>query len=490
MADLTVQTRYGALKGTAQNSVHTWKGVPFAQPPTGEFRFKEPQAPKPWSGVRNAAEFGPVCPQPSDLLSMSFAGAEMPVQSEDCLYLNVYAPDTPEKDLPVMVWIHGGAFYLGAGSEPLYDGSALAAAGDVIVVTLNYRLGPFGFLHLSSIDNSYTNNLGLLDQIAALQWVKDNISAFGGNPENVTIFGESAGGMSIAALLTMPKAKGLFQKAIMESGASQTMPSEKAADIAAAFLETLDIEPDQSELLHSKTSEDILNAADKIRNTNNENIFSLLFQPTADPDTLPVEPEKAIAQGAAEGIPLLIGTNKDEGYLFFTPDSEVMSQAEINQALEQFGGQEFARRAAGLYPPSLESQIHMMTDLLFWRPSITYASAQSNIAPVWMYRFDWHLGRPPLDKAIHALEIPFVFGNFESLEAALQTKISEDTKQLSTHIQTAWITFARTGDPNHSTVEWPNYNEETRKTLIFNSSISIEQDPDADKRKQLERKKI
>lgn len=289
----------------------------------------------------------------------------MPVQSEDCLYLNVYAPDTPEKDLPVMVWIHGGAFYLGAGSEPLYDGSALAAAGDVIVVTLNYRLGPFGFLHLSSIDKSYTNNLGLLDQIAALQWVKDNISAFGGNPENVTIFGESAGGMSIAALLTMPKAKGLFHKAIMESGASQTMPSEKAADIAAAFLETLDIEPDQSEILHSKTSEDILNAADKIRNTNNENIFSLLFQPTADPDTLPVEPEKAIAQGAAEGIPLLIGTNKDEGYLFFTPDSEVISQAEINQALEQFGGQEFARRAAGLYPPSLESQIHMMTDLLF-----------------------------------------------------------------------------------------------------------------------------
>lgn len=167
MADLTVQTRYGALKGTAQNSVHTWKGVPFAQPPTGEFRFKEPQAPKAWSGVRNAAEFGPVCPQPSDLLSMSFAGAEMPVQSEDCLYLNVYAPDTPEKDLPVMVWIHGGAFYLGAGSEPLYDGSALAAAGDVIVVTLNYRLGPFGFLHFSSIDKSYTNNLGLLDQIAA-----------------------------------------------------------------------------------------------------------------------------------------------------------------------------------------------------------------------------------------------------------------------------------------------------------------------------------
>lgn len=252
----------------------------------------------------------------------------MPVQSEDCLYLNVYAPDTPEKDLPVMVWIHGGAFYLGAGSEPLYDGSALAAAGDVIVVTLTYRLGPFGFLHLSSIDKSYTNNLGLLDQIAALQWVKDNISAFGGNPENVTIFGESAGGMCIAALLTMPKAKGLFQKAIMESGASQTMPSEKAADIAAAFLETLDIEPDQSDILHSKTSEDILNAADKIRNTNNENIFSLLFQPTADPDTLPVEPEKAIAQGAAERIPLLIGTNKDEGYLFFTPDSEVMSQAE------------------------------------------------------------------------------------------------------------------------------------------------------------------
>ncbi len=211
MTKLTVQTRSGALKGTAGRGARIWKGIPYAKPPVGELRFKAPEPPAPWDGVKHADSFGPVCPQPDDMLSISFSG-DIPAQSEDCLYLNVFAPDSEGEKKPVMVWIHGGAFYLGAGSEPLYDGSALAADGDVIVVTLNYRLGPLGFLHLSSIHDAYSANIGMLDQIAALRWVKDNISEFGGDPDNVTIFGESAGGMSIAALMAMSDAKACFIK--------------------------------------------------------------------------------------------------------------------------------------------------------------------------------------------------------------------------------------------------------------------------------------
>ena len=193
MTHQIVTTQYGKVKGTTENGVHKWKGIPYAKPPVGQWRFKAPEPPEVWEDVLDATAYGPICPQPSDLLSLSYT--ELPRQSEDCLYVNVFAPDTPSQNLPVMVWIHGGAFYLGAGSEPLYDGSKLAAQGEVIVVTLNYRLGPFGFLHLSSFDEAYSDNLGLLDQAAALKWVRENISAFGGDPDNVTVFGESAGGI-------------------------------------------------------------------------------------------------------------------------------------------------------------------------------------------------------------------------------------------------------------------------------------------------------
>ncbi|MCP9297601.1 carboxylesterase/lipase family protein [Bacillus halotolerans] len=483
MSESVVKTQYGTVKGISKNGVQTWKGIPYAKPPVGQLRFKAPDPPAAWEGVLDATAYGPVCPQPPDLLSYSYP--ELPRQSEDCLYVNVFAPDTPGKNRPVMVWIHGGTFYLGAGSEPLYDGSNLAAQGDVIVVTLNYRLGPFGFLHLSSIDEAYSNNLGLLDQTAALKWVKDNISAFGGDPENVTVFGESAGGMSIAALLAMPAAKGLFQKAILESGSSRTMTEEKAANTAHAFLRILGIDRYQLDRLHTVSAEDLLKAADQLRKTENENIFQLFFQPALDPKTLPAEPEKAIAEGAADGIPLLIGTNRDEGYLFFTPDSEVHSQETIDEALEYLLGQPLAKKAAELYPRSLESQIHIMTDLLFWRPAVACASAQSRYAPVWMYRFDWHPDKPPYNKAFHALELPFVFGNLNGLKRMVQADITDEVKQLSHTIQSAWLAFAKTGNPSCEDVQWPAYTEDKRETLILNSELSIEHDPDGEKRKKL-----
>ncbi|UOY88042.1 carboxylesterase/lipase family protein [Bacillus glycinifermentans] len=482
MSKITVETCYGSLKGTVQNGVRIWKGNPYAKPPLGEWRFKAPQEIDPWKGVREATEFGPICPQPEGLL---FQSPEKVEKSEDCLYLNVFAPNSPDGNRPVMVWIHGGAFYLGAGSEPLYDGSHLASHGDVIVVTINYRLGPFGFLHLSSVNESYSDNIGLLDQIAALKWVKENISFFGGNPENVTVFGESAGAMSIASLMAMPGVKGLFQKAIMQSGASETIPKERANLAADAFLNILNIDPDHSERLHDLTAKELLDATDELRDVMEENIFQLLFMPVVDGKTLPLEPGTAVAQGAADGIRLLIGTNRDEGVLFFTPESEILPEQKKAEILREHVGDELAQSVAEWYPESLEGQINMMTDILFWRPAVLFAAGQSTHAPVWMYRFDWHSDLPPFHKAAHGLDIPFVFGNIDFLEMITNTKSGEETKQLSQHMQAAWLSFAHTGSPCTEAANWPSYNEETRKTLIFNTSISIEEDPDAEKRKKL-----
>ncbi|MCZ0070703.1 carboxylesterase/lipase family protein [Bacillus sonorensis] len=481
MSGLTVKTRYGALKGTMQNGVRVWKGIPYAKPPVGEWRFKAPQETDAWEGVRESTQFGSICPQPEGILFQ----LERVEKSEDCLCLNVFAPQSSGENRPVMVWIHGGAFYLGAGSEPLYDGSHLAADGDVIVVTINYRLGPFGFLHLSSVNQSYSNNLGLLDQIAALKWVKENISSFGGDPDNITVFGESAGSMSIASLLAMPDAKGLFQKAIMQSGASETMPKEKAETAAETFLHILNIDPDHSEQLHDVSAKELLEAADELRDVMGENIFQLLFLPVVDRETLPLEPVTAVAQGAADDIKLLIGTNRDEGVLFFTPESELLPEQKKAEILREHVGGELAKTAAELYPGSLEGQINMMTDILFWRPAVAFAAGQSAHSPVWMYRFDWHSEHSPFHKAAHGLDIPFVFGNMAALDMITNTKASEETKQLSQHIQAAWLSFAHTGSPSTEAFSWPNYDKDTRKTLIFNTTILIEEDPDAEKRKKL-----
>lgn len=484
MYETTVETCFGKLKGRTENGVRIFKGVPFAKPPVGKLRFREPQRMEAWEGEREAFQFGPVCPQPDRGLPGESTGVE---KSEDCLYLNVYAPEEADGDLPVMVWIHGGAFYLGAGSEPFYDGTQLAKQGKVIVVTINYRLGPFGFLHLSAIEDSYTSNLGLLDQIAALEWVKENIAFFGGDRHHITVFGESAGSMSIASLLAMPKAKGLFQQAIMESGASATMSEKLAKAATERFLTILDIDQHYLERLCDVSDQELLQAADQLRTLMGENIFELIFQPALDEKTLPLKPEAAVAKGAAKGIGLLIGTNRDEGALFFASDSELLPERKINEILEEYMGKEAAEAAAPLYPRSLKGHVDMMTDLVFWHPSVVFASAQSQHASVFMYRFDWHADseHPPFNKAVHGLEIPFVFGNMDSLEQLTGTKAGEEAHLLAKQIQAAWVSFARSGNPSTDDVSWPDYDEDSRKTLIFDQEIAIENDPYSEKRKLL-----
>ncbi|MGE7612596.1 carboxylesterase/lipase family protein [Paenibacillus sp. NPDC101420] len=478
-------TSYGKLQGREEDGVNVWRGIPFAAPPVGELRFRAPQPPEAWSGIRDASEFGPVSHQPADTRGTRFGGLT-PRHSEDCLYLNVWSPASPGEALPVMFWIHGGTFVTGAGSQPQFDGTSFAKNGNVVLVTINYRLGPFGFMHLSSLGDGFASNQGLLDQIAALEWVKLNIAAFGGDPQRVTVFGESAGSMSIAALLAMPAAKGLFAGAIMQSGAAQTLPNQQGKDIAVALLTELGISPDgDTSLLNTFSAEQIIEAATRMTIKLTGGSIGMLFQPVIDGDTLPVDPAQAVAEGSAQGIPLLIGTNRDEGNLFFRGETPGADFDESLKALEQMMGTGSLAEVASHYSSTWEGQAEILTDLYFWGTSISLAENQLAYAPVWMYRFDGTVpGHPLLNKAVHGAEIVYAFNNLSHV-TRLGVEITPAMQKLAESMHTAWIAFAHRGNPATSELSWPEYNLEERPTLIFDEEMRVTQDPDSEKRKRI-----
>lgn len=478
------ETLEGKLLGTESGGVNVWRGIPFAAPPVGSLRFRAPQPPEPWHSVREALEFGPVAHQPASSNGIRFGGTQ-PVYSEDCLYLNVWAPAAEKEALPVMVWIHGGTFITGAGSQPMFTGANMARAGKVIVVTLNYRLGPFGFLHLSPF-GPFDSNLGLLDQIAALEWVRDNIAAFGGDPQRVTVFGESAGSMSIAALLAMPAARGLFAGAIMQSGAAQVLKPQQSAELAGAFLAELGLTPGADlSLLHAAPAQDILAAAARMTYKLSGGSPSMFFQPVIDPQTLPVEPAQAVADGAAGGIPLMIGTNLHEGNLFFRGEHEGAGFDQSLQVLEMLMGVDNLAELAGHYPKNWQGQAAFLTDLYFWDNSIAFAEQQLEHAPVWMYRFDWTIpGHPLLDKAVHGAEIYYVFNTIDLLQQ-YGLPVSPEMAAVSDRMLEAWTAFAHRGSPAVSGLDWPRYVRGERATLIFDQEVHVQTDPDREKRKRL-----
>ncbi len=485
MDKILAETKQGQLKGKIEGKSISWKGIPYAKAPVENLRFEPPQQPDNWQGVREAFDFGPVCPQPPEAAAMQ--GINPEEMSEDCLYLNVWTPNTSKNDLPVMVWIHGGAFTSGAGSSYLYNGARLAGQGEVVVVTLNYRLGALGFLHLAGLDDRFTANLGLLDQVAALRWVKNNIAAFGGDPQQVTIFGESAGSMSIASLLAMPAAKGLFHRAIMESGASQVVPSGQAVHIARDFTGFLDIEPARLSVIKEKPLEFIMKASEKVYKENGGDESVLLFQPALDDKTLPQYPTDAISEGSAAGIPLIIGTNHDEGAFFVRPDAEEMAEGKMEEIVDRMAGRENARSIKDFYPPSAVGQAGLITDFVFWKPALELAEAQIGHAPVWMYRFDWHVpGHPYAGKAVHALEIPFVFQNLDYFRK-LEIPIDNTMENLSSRMQNAWVSFAKTEEPG---TDWPAYELENRYTKIYHESDAVVSDPHGEKRRMIQENEL
>lgn len=492
MRDALVETRYGQVRGTNRGAVSVWKGIPFARPPVGELRFRAPQPPAAWSHVHDATAFGTIAPQ-ATLQGNGFLGARRLTQepaSEDCLYLNIWSP-VPQGDgkkRPVLVWMHGGAFTMGSGSTASYDGANFAMHGDVVVVTLNYRLGALGFLYLGELAGERyvtSGNNGLLDQIAALQWVRDNIEAFGGDPDAVTVFGESAGAMSIGALLAMPASKGLFVRAILQSGAAHSVRSKETASvITREFLQALNLSENEMASLLQTPVDDLLAAQAAVVSKHN----TLAFAPVVDGVSLPLAPNAAIASGVAKDVAVLIGTNRDEMKLFragvsaTVPDESVLKRTFGVAADKAIATYTSAR--PGL--PLSDVWTGVLTDQVFRIPAIRLAEKQAQQgAPVWMYRFDW--ATPAfggLFGGCHALEIPFVWDNLETAGLAMLIQDFAGRQQLANRMHFAWIAFARTGNPNTPELpNWPTYSTDHRATMLFDEECRMVDDPQSEERR-------
>lgn len=488
--DVTIETTGGPVRGEHKRGAFRVKGIPFAAPPVGELRFRPPEAPEPWTRVHDGTGRFPIAPQPLAGMEAAAGGAGGAAQSEaDCLTLNVWTP--PDAPLsggagrPVMFWIHGGGFLTGAGTIPWYDGSALARRG-VVVVTINYRLGALGFLELGGVDASLADsgNVGLLDQIAALRWVRDNIEAFGGDPGNVTIFGESAGGMSVGALLGTPAASGLFHKAIPQSGAAANVATRGEAEAAAAQL--LDVlQVDDVAALRARPADDLIEAQSRVRGAFGAG-GGLPFQPVVGGDTMPRQPLDAVADGSAARIPLLTGTNRHEMRLFTALDPSIVPAD--RDAVLAIAGKRFGSRAEallGVYeaegadtPASLYEA--MSTDVVFRLPALALLAAQRAHAATFAYEFHYEstafggsLG------AAHAVEIPFAFDNLDAGGASFFTgEVTDDMRGLATAMADAWVAFARDGVPASAGLpEWPRHDAPDHPTMILDLDPRVVDDP-------------
>ncbi len=481
MNDGTVRTATGEVRGKGKRDVQVFRGIPFAAPPVGPLRFRPPTPAPAWDGVLDATHAGPWAPQlPSPLEKM--LGSPDPRWDEaGCLTLNVTTPATDAARRPVMFWIHGGAFVNGAGSSPIYDGVKFAEHGDVVVVTVNYRLGAFGFLHLDEVFGSAfagSGNLGLLDQIAALEWVRDNIAAFGGNPDDVTVFGESAGAMSIGALLGMPCAQGLFHRAVLQSGSPAfAARAEASTSVAREILELAGVTT--VEELQSVPADKILEAQGRLMAGAGR--LDLPFQPTVDGNLLPDLPLKTIESGATGDVPTMIGTTADEMTLFLSLQLGVgqLDDSTLQKQMRGFFGDRAADVVAA-YTANRPGESNgdlltaISTDRVFRIPAIRLAEAQARQGrPTYMYLFSWP--SPVMDgklKSCHALELPFMWDGLDRPGLSMLTGDGPERQGIADVMHAAWIAFGRTGDPG-----WPRYDLDRRATQVFDTTSEVVDDP-------------
>ncbi len=456
---MVVETSSGKLRGRERRGVLAFRGIPYAAPPLGALRWRAPQPAPPWAGVRDAIVPGPGAPQRGATLGGAFSRIAGPAaHAEDCLTLDVFTPGADAARRPVLVWIHGGAFVMGAGSAIAYHGAGLARRGDVVVVTLNYRLGSLGFLALGDVapGGGFEANLGLRDQLAALRWVRESAAAFGGDPANVTVFGESAGGMSVGALLATPRSTGLFARAIAQSGAAHNTTSrEGAARVARIFLDALQLAPGEAERLRELPPAALLEAQFATVAKLGLTHAGLPFQPSVDDDLLPEHPLDAIAAGRARGVPLLLGTNRDEWNLFLLadPKARAMDEEGLRRRYARSLGPELAGHAHAVYREALPETSPRtrwsiyQTHRVFTAPAERLAELQAPHAPVYSYLFGWS---PPLLRrrvgACHGLEVPLVFGTYR--HPLLRGLYLGGASATSKAMQRAWLAFARTGCPD------------------------------------------
>lgn len=494
-----VTTKSGKVEGSFENGLVVFKGIPFAEPPVGALRWMPPQPVKPWSGVRPAKKFGAISPQ--NLMPIPIPGApsleNMP-QDEDCLFLNIWTPGLDDARRPVLFWIHGGAFIIGSGCEFFLENGTLPRRGDIVLVSINYRLGAFGFLNLKEITGGRipaTGSEGLLDQVTALDWVVANIKAFGGDPDNITVSGFSAGGMSTGDLLSMPLARGKFQKAINRSGSANVVSGvESAAKISDMFIKILELTGKDVDALRSLSTKQLMDAQMelqvKMRETEQR---ATPFQPVVDGKVLPEWPLAAIKKGAAKNVPVIAGTSLDELKMSSTidPSTRNLDEAGLVKRLNgllpaktvpdfiRVYGTALKKRGGKDSPAEIWGTIS--TDYLFRIPTVRLVELQrDNSVPAYNYLFI--LKSPAMGGvlgAMHGLDNPFLF-------ACLDKEFSGDGPEeqaLATKIQDSTIAFMRTGDPSCQSIgKWPVYGKE-RMTMVLDKKTRVEAAPYEEERR-------
>jgi len=500
MASTIARTTSGRIRGLFNGKAHVFKGIPYGAPTSGERRFMAPQKPAPWSGVLDTVELGQQSPQLTfNLMAEELISLDNSPQGEDCLRLNVWTPAVGDGGRrPVMVWFHGGGFSGGSGGDVRYDGSNLANKHGTVVVTVNERLNAFGFLYLGDIGGAKyadSGNAGLLDLVASLRWVHDNISEFGGDPANVTIFGQSGGGGKVTTLMATPAAKGLFHRAIAESGLNiEAIPANRATDSAKELMARLHLKPNQVDELQRLPVDSILAAMNGIQHSRSTGGGFLAFGPIIDHRTLFNHPWDPVAPSVSRDVPLILGSNLCEVTFGLAAPRDPIDEAMFQDLVEHhmgFGGNlsatpEEASQLIALYRrayPGVHTtrlyQIMASDNLAVEVHTVAERKALLGAAPAFVYHFEWitpveggRLGTP------HTLEIPFAFDNMDVPTVDIVTGAGPDRQPLADKLSRAWTGFARSGNPSHPGIpHWEPFSAAHRAVMIINNDWRLETNP-------------